>query len=100
MIDDTKKENEENVTDAGESSEAVAGGAASLTINDLANIKQIMDVASTRGAFKANEFQVVGVTYDRLVTFLKSVMPEKVTEPDAEDADAEETPDADGTVEA
>jgi len=78
MIDDTNKEvNEDEVTDAGESNEDVTSEAvpAGLTINDLANIKQIVDVASARGAFRANEMQVVGGTYDRLVAFLSSLAP-------------------------
>ena len=97
MIDDTKKEDDAKVTDAGESTETVAGteeAAPTLSINDLANIKQIMDVASARGAFKTNEFQVVGVTYDRLVAFLKSVMPQEATDADAEEDSADNTAEA------
>lgn len=99
MIDDIKKENEAGLTDAGESAEAVTDAseaAASLSINDLANIKQIIDVASARGAFKANEFNVVGITYDRLVAFLQSVMPKQ--EPDADATSDDVT--ADDTAEA
>ena len=96
MIDDTTKtETPDEVTDAGESNEDVTAetAPASLTINDLSNIKQIIDVASARGAFKPNEFNVVGTTYDRLSAFLASVMPAPV----AEDADSET---ADETAEA
>ena len=31
-----------------------------LTVSDLSNLKQIIDVASSRGAFKPNEMTVVG----------------------------------------
>jgi len=90
MIDDTNNENTEAVTDAGESADAPATEAGQgLSINDLANIKNIIDVASQRGAFRANEMVVVGTTYDRLLAFLKSVLPA-----------AETTEDADGTDEA
>ena len=44
---------------------APAGGqapAADLTVQDLGVIRSIIDVASTRGAFKANEMQAVGAT--------------------------------------
>lgn len=44
-----------------------------LTIQDLQNLRSIVDVASQRGAFKATELTQVGVTYDRLNTFLIAV---------------------------
>lgn len=50
-----------------------AAPAAELTVNDLTAIKQIIDVASSRGAFKANEMAVVGTTYNKLEAFLAAV---------------------------
>jgi len=47
--------------------------AAELTVQDLNAIKQIIDVASQRGAFKPNEMTVVGSTYTKLETFLNAV---------------------------
>lgn len=44
-----------------------------LTVQDLAVIRSIIDTASTRGAFKANELEVVGKTYNKLDTFLNSI---------------------------
>jgi len=44
-----------------------------LTVTDLSNLKQIIDVASSRGAFKPNEMTVVGTTYGKLETFLNAV---------------------------
>lgn len=44
-----------------------------LTVQDLAVIRSIIDTASTRGAFKANELEVVGKTFNKLDTFLNSV---------------------------
>lgn len=44
-----------------------------LTINDLNAMKTIIDIASSRGAFKPNEMVVVGQTYTKLTTFLESV---------------------------
>lgn len=41
-----------------------------LTINDLKAIQQIIDVASQRGAFRANELSSVGDLYNRLTAFL------------------------------
>lgn len=44
-----------------------------LNINDLVSIKSIIDIASQRGAFKANELEAVGKTYNRLNVFIESV---------------------------
>ena len=44
-----------------------------LTINDLNAMKQIIDVASSRGAFKPAEMVAVGQTYNKLATFLENV---------------------------
>jgi len=43
-----------------------------LSVSDLANIKQIIDTAASRGAFKTDEFKVVGEVCDRLGAFLAS----------------------------
>lgn len=56
---------------------AEAGGEnqnqAELTVQDLAAIKQIIDLASQRGAFRPNEMVAVGQTYSKLETFLNAV---------------------------
>lgn len=44
-----------------------------LTLNDLAAMKTIIDIAAQRGAFKPNEMVVVGQTYTKLNVFLESV---------------------------
>jgi cell division protein FtsL len=44
-----------------------------LTINDLTAIKQIIDVASSRGSFKPNEMTVIGSVYTKLEAFLNAV---------------------------
>jgi hypothetical protein len=51
--------------------------AAELTVQDLTAIKQIIDVASSRGAFKANEMAVVGNTYNKLESFLGAVQAQQ-----------------------
>ena len=51
--------------------------AAELTVQDLTSIKQIIDVASQRGAFKANEMAVVGTTYNKLESFLGAVQAQQ-----------------------
>lgn len=44
-----------------------------LTLNDLAAMKSIIDIASSRGAFKPNEMMIVGQTYTKLTAFLESI---------------------------
>jgi hypothetical protein len=44
-----------------------------LSIADLQNIRTIIDIASKRGAFGANEMSSVGTTYDRLNKFLNGI---------------------------
>jgi hypothetical protein len=44
-----------------------------LTINDLSAMKSIIDVASSRGAFKPAEMMTVGQVYNKLSNFLNTV---------------------------
>jgi len=44
-----------------------------LTVNDLNALKQIIDVASGRGAFKPNEMTTIGTVYTKLENFLTAV---------------------------
>jgi hypothetical protein len=44
-----------------------------LNINDLNALRVIIDIASSRGAFKPNEMVAVGQTYTKLSTFLDTV---------------------------
>jgi len=48
-----------------------------LTVTDLQALKTIIDVASSRGTFKAAEMSVVGNTYNRLTQFLDAVAPKE-----------------------
>lgn len=47
--------------------------AADLNISDLVALKNIIEVATQRGAFKAAELEAVGKTFNKLNTFLESV---------------------------
>ena len=44
-----------------------------LTVQDLQALKSVIDVASSRGAFRPNEMTAVGNVYTKLETFLKAV---------------------------
>ena len=61
-----------------ETTGAVGGDAApqpELTVQDLSNLRAIIDVASQRGAFRAAEFAAVGAAFNKLDTFLNAVAP-------------------------
>jgi hypothetical protein len=72
---------------------APAQTAPDLSIGDLKNLATIIDVASTRGAFRANEMATVGVMYNKLQAFLAKVTP-------APAATAEAKPEDNKTAEA
>ena len=56
-----------------------------LQLSDLVVCIQLIQLASTRGAFKADEFSQIGTVYDRLVGFLKdsgAIKPAQPAEPE------------------
>jgi hypothetical protein len=44
-----------------------------LNVSDLVGLKSIIEIATQRGAFKANELEAVGKTFNKLNTFLEAV---------------------------
>lgn len=64
----SEKQVKEQTADAQENDQNVE-----LTVNDLNALKQIIDVASSRGAFKPNEMTTIGTVYNKLETFLNAV---------------------------
>ena len=64
-----------------------------ITIADLDMIKNIIDLASSRGAFRAAEMKQVGEVYDKLAAFLAAVVAQaQAQEPqDQEPADTSES---------
>ena len=44
-----------------------------LNVSDLVSLKNIIEVATNRGAFKATELEAVGKTFNKLNTFLEAV---------------------------
>ena len=50
-----------------------------LTLADLASIHSIIEAATTRGAFRANELTPVGAIYDKLTAFLQAANAKAVT---------------------
>ena len=55
-----------------------------LSITDLAVLKNIIDLACTRGAFRAQEMKAVGEVYDKLSTFLDTVIKQAEAEMQAD----------------
>jgi hypothetical protein len=51
-----------------------------LSITDLAVIKQTIDLAASRGAFRASEMKSVGEVYDKLTAFLQAVIQQAEAE--------------------
>jgi hypothetical protein len=53
--------------------EAPAAQGPDLNISDLLAVKNIIEVATSRGAFKAAELEAVGKSFNKLNAFLESV---------------------------
>ncbi len=78
MVDAVNNEEQVQETAAQEApAQEEQQAAPDLNISDLVALKSILDVASQRGAFKANELEAVGKTYNKLNTFLESVATKK-----------------------
>lgn len=63
-----------------------------ISISDLVSIKNVINIAAERGAFKAEEMLEVGTVYTKLSNFLEAVIAqaqaqEQAAETPAEDAD-------------
>jgi hypothetical protein len=60
-----------------------------ITISDLDAIKNIIDLATSRGAFRGSELSSVGTVYDKLTAFLQAVI-EQAKAQEAANADISE----------
>lgn len=72
MTEDVKQADVAAAPEAETANGAPAPGT-DLNISDLVALKSIIEIASQRGAFKANELEAVGKTFNRLNNFLESV---------------------------
>lgn len=86
----TAKKKTETTTEFVEAQDAATQGkvgseqaATSINLQDLNTLAQIVDLATSRGAFRAGEMTQVGAVYDKLTGFLRQVA--------AAQAEAEET---------
>jgi|TARA_B110000977_G_scaffold116595_1_gene150616 hypothetical protein len=83
-------ENVETVVDAPEATEQEVQ---TLSLAELDQLAQVIDLASSRGAFRGAELQTVGGLYNKLVSFLSMVkaQQEAASEAQQEGQDAEAT---------
>ena len=81
--EETKKKEETVEAPAQATAEATATAPANepqadssgLSIGDLKGLQSIIDIASARGSFRANEMAGVGALYNKLSAFLVKVAP-------------------------
>lgn len=69
-----------------------ASEVAPLQSQDLIVVLEALQLASSRGAFKIEEFKTIGETYTRLYTFLVAsgvITPQQPTTPQTEDGMAQ-----------
>lgn len=77
---------EQNVDPVAEEQVVEEGAPINLSLQDLNGLLTIVDLASSRGAFRGAELTQVGAVYDKLFAFLKAVQesqnPEEEGTPD------------------
>ena len=56
--------------------------ASNLSIQDLQNLLLVVELASSRGAFRAQELSSVGSLFDRVSAFLNNVAPPAAAAPE------------------
>jgi hypothetical protein len=61
-----------------------------LTVSDLVNIKNIIDVASARGSFRGEELSAVGEVYNKLAKFIDSITEALENSSESDESDNEE----------
>ena len=65
-------------------------GAPALTVNDLALVANIIDLAVQRGAFKGAEAETVGAAFKKVVAIVKHLAPPKKEEESKEESKADD----------
>jgi hypothetical protein len=73
MTDEVKEQEAQTATEQPVAQETPQAQSPDLNVNDLAALRSIIEVATTRGAFKATELEAVGKTFNKLNTFLEAV---------------------------
>ena len=63
----------------------------SITLNDLVVLRNIVHIASRRGAFSAEEFTDIGTVYNKVDKFLKKNIKEESKEKSSEESSGDMT---------
>ena len=63
-----------------------------LNINDLATMANVIDLATQRGAFRANELKAVGELYEKINAFVKAAQEQAKKEEETANAAAPAVP--------
>ena len=64
---------------------------ASLTLADMASLKNLIEAATARGAFRANEVKQVGELHEKLTKFLEAVVEQAKAQQEADEQSQGET---------
>ena len=67
-----------------------------ITIADLDTLRNIVDLASTRGAFRGAELTQVGAIYDKLTAFLDAIIAQAKAQEEANQAATPASPESQG----
>ena len=67
-----------------------------ITIADLDTLRNIVDLASTRGAFRGAELTQVGAVYDKLTAFLDAIIAQAKAQEEANQAATPAAPESQG----
>ena len=62
-----------------------------ITIADLDTLKNVVDLASSRGAFRGAELTQVGAIYDKLTAFLNGVIAQAQAQQEVDAQDSADT---------
>ena len=65
------------------------GAPINLSLQDLNGLLTVVDLASSRGAFRGAELTQVGAVYDKLFTFLKAVSDANTEEGEEDTAETD-----------
>ena len=60
-----------------------------LSVDDLMNALRVINTATERGAFKANELSLVGQVYDKFAAFVRAAQEEAKTQQSQDGESAE-----------
>jgi hypothetical protein len=71
----------------------------SISLNDLNLLRNIVDLASQRGAFRGNELTQVGTVYDKLNVFLNFVAEQQAAQAEDQEEAVDEVEEEQETIE-